>query len=82
MRCVETLPTGADEASESQGRLAHLVDQAEKVLGAKVPAWKSEESVEENVSLAEGLWEERLQVCRDLPPADEVLGHVLEKLGQ
>ena len=74
MRCVETLPTGADEASESQGRLAHLVDQAEKVLGVNVPAWRSEESVEENVSLAEGLWEERLQGCRDLPPSDEVLG--------
>jgi tetratricopeptide (TPR) repeat protein len=81
-RCVETLPDGADEATESQLRLAHLVGQAEKVLGIKVPAARSEESVEENVSLAEGLWEERLQVCRDLRPADEVLGHVLEKLGQ
>jgi len=82
VRCVETLPAGADDASESQGRLGHLVEQAEKFLGVKVPAWRSEESVDENVSLAERLWEERLQVCSGLPPSDEALGHVLEKLGQ
>ncbi len=81
-RCVETLPADTDEASEGHERLRQLVEQAEKVLDVKVPAWRSEEAVEENVSLAEGLWEERLQVCAVLPPADEAVGHVLEKLGQ
>ena len=82
VRCVETLPVAAEAASESQGRLVHLVGQGEKVLGVQVPARRSEESVEENLSLAEGLWEERLQACPDLSPSDESVRYVLEKLGQ
>ncbi len=80
--CVETSPSDADDTGRSRERLAFLVEQAGKVVGRKVPAGKIEESVEENVSLAEGLWEERQRTCDGLPPADEPLGHVLEKLAQ
>ncbi len=82
VRCIEARPADDQEVSESQQRLQDLVEEAEKVLAAKVPAGRSEVSVEENLSLAEGLWEARGQACSGLPPSDEALGHVLEKLGQ
>lgn len=57
------------------------IERAEALDGS-IRRGGAEDSVEENISLAETLWVGRLELCPGLEPEDEPLGLVLEKLAQ
>lgn len=62
-------------------RFADEIARAESLDGS-LRRGGAEDSVEENIALAESLWAARMELCPQLPPADEPLRLVLEKLAQ
>jgi tetratricopeptide (TPR) repeat protein len=59
-----------------------LLAEARAQVDAGVDPAKSEEAVESNISLAEGLWAARQATCPEITPRDEPLRHVLVRLAQ
>lgn len=62
-------------------RFADEVERAENLDGS-LRRGGAEDSVEENIALAESLWAARMELCPQLPPEDAPLRLVLEKLAQ
>jgi tetratricopeptide (TPR) repeat protein len=62
-------------------RYSDQIALAEKLDGS-LPRGGAEDSAEENIALAESLLAARVALCPDLPPRDEPLRLVLEKLAQ
>lgn len=62
-------------------RYADEIGRAESLDGS-LRRGGAEDSVEENLALAEALWAARIELCPQLPPEDEPLRLVLEKLAQ
>jgi tetratricopeptide (TPR) repeat protein len=81
-RCGD-LPEGAvGPKVPLPGPAQKLVDAALETKTRRVEAGRSEDYVEADISLAQELWQARLQTCPAIPIADEPLRHVLEKLAQ
>ena len=86
-RSVKLVELTRNEAAQCVGEngspeLQALLEQAGKALEAKVSAGHQGEVAEQNLDLAEQIWQARKKECKAAPDADSPLALVMARLAQ
>jgi tetratricopeptide (TPR) repeat protein len=86
-RSLKLIELTIDDISHCIGQnpspeLRVLLDEAGKVLQARVGVARQSEVAESHLDLAEQLWQARKRDCRSAPDSDSPLALVLARLGQ